>query len=813
MCMPARSCMEPAANSNIAKCPTCGALIDVSREEPYAKVQCPACSTSMRVRQLFANYEIIGVLGEGGQGMVYRGVDKKLNRAVAIKLMKREYSEDPIFVRRFQSEAKVTASLSHPNVVKVFSFGEDMGLLYLAMEVVDHGSLDTLMVENKKVPEDRAIDVGIQIAKGLQAGLEKGLIHRDIKPGNILFSDENTAKIVDFGLAILVEKQHEEEGDVWATPFYVSPEKLDGQQEDFRSDMYSLAATLFHAIAGRPPFITETNSMSELKKIKSKPVRLQNYAPHVAAATAFVIDKALAVAREDRWNSYEEFIQNLEYARSDNRKRPNHVAVPRPAARSQDASSGGWGLTFVILSAMIVGGAYFFSTMMSKQPSAPPVVAQPPKIQADDADTRYNQARIKLIKGSFRPAAVEFRNLCADGRLPEPRNSWCAVHEGLAELLDGNPVQGRAAFARLSKQISPVAIGLDAKLVNFLTRLCKLASAPEHVPAEEGEKFDKSSHEAIALFVLGLKDWEMGDFNNGVALLTQFQASAPSGESTWVGEYRPLTARYIEEYAIFNGTVETLKKYETEPELVSAALKQLHEVKDKIKSSVLLGHLNQVERDIRSKLTDMLAANKKAAEMKKAAIDAGDERAISDAKIKVKNLCDRYQFKEAFNLINGLVLKGGTRTKERDLIVHRVEWLMLFKEKLVLDMNSLAYKSPLLRRSGQQIIGGIARVTDASIEIQFTYGTVPVPWTELSPQSVLAVANFYNNASKTPKSIAARKWYAGVYCMFSQLYPEARVLMDEAANLDEQYSLLKAIYFSPPEPVKQSGQPKPETGL
>ena len=87
--------METAANPNIAKCPTCGALIDASKEEPFAKVQCPACNTSMRVRQLFANYEIIGVLGEGGQGMVYRAVDKKLNRAVAIKLMKREYSEDP----------------------------------------------------------------------------------------------------------------------------------------------------------------------------------------------------------------------------------------------------------------------------------------------------------------------------------------------------------------------------------------------------------------------------------------------------------------------------------------------------------------------------------------------------------------------------------------------------------------------------------------------------------------------------------------------------------------------------------------------
>ena len=808
--------METAANPNIAKCPTCGALIDASKEEPFAKVQCPICSTSMRVRQLFANYEIIGVLGEGGQGMVYRAVDKKLNRAVAIKLMKREYSEDPIFVRRFQSEAKVTASLSHPNVVKVFSFGEDMGLLYLAMEVVDHGSLDAQMADNRKVSEDRALDVGIQIAKGLQAGLEKGLIHRDIKPGNILFSDENTAKIVDFGLAILVEKQHEEEGEVWATPFYVSPEKLDGQQEDFRSDMYSLAATLFHAIAGRPPFISETNSMSELKRIKSKPTHLSHFAPHVAAATGYVIDKALAVNPQDRWSSYDEFIQNLEYARSQHRKRPNPAAMARTAVTTPEPHKG-IGIGFILMAALIAAGVYFAVSHLGSRPVvAPPVTAPPKQAPADDAESRYNRARLQLIKGSFRPAAVEFRALYADGRLPEPRNSWCAVHEGLSELLAGRPVPARYAFGDLAKKISPAAIGLDEKLVTFFTRLGELVSSPETASIEVADKFDNKSYEVIALLALGIKDWEAGDFKNGIELLKQFQASAPSGDSSWVGEYRPLVAPYIAEYSLFTGTVETLRKYETEPEMVTNALKRLPEVKDKIKSSALLGQLNQIERDVASKLTDLIASNIKAAERKKAAIDTADEQAISDAKIKVKNLCDRYLFKDAFNLINGLALKGGTRTKERDLIAHRIEWLMLFKEKLMFDINSLAYKAPILRKNGQQIIGGVVKATDASVEIQFTYGTVPVPWTEIAPQSLLTMANYYNNPSKPPKSIADRKWYAGVFCMFSQLYPEARALMDDAANLDEQYRLLKAIYFPPPDtktPPRSSNGSKPGTGF
>src|SRR5688500_15558965 len=127
--MPA-SLMEAPIDPNIATCPTCGTLIDVAEEEPYAKIHCSGCGTWMRVRQSFSSFEITGVLGEGGQGLVLRAVDKKLKRNVAIKLMRRQYSADPIFVKRYEREARVTAGLNHPNIVKVFSFGEDRRLLY-----------------------------------------------------------------------------------------------------------------------------------------------------------------------------------------------------------------------------------------------------------------------------------------------------------------------------------------------------------------------------------------------------------------------------------------------------------------------------------------------------------------------------------------------------------------------------------------------------------------------------------------------------------------------------------------------------------
>jgi serine/threonine protein kinase len=153
------------------------------------------------------------------------------------------------------------------------------------MELVDKGSLDDLMTLQGRVAEIQVLEVGAQIARGLDAALRRGLIHRDVKPGNILFADAHSSKIVDFGLATLHNQAIKAGGEVWGTPYYVAPEKLDTPPvEDYRSDMYSLGATLFHAVAGRPPYEAESASMVALKHLKSQSVSLQAFAPDVSTA-------------------------------------------------------------------------------------------------------------------------------------------------------------------------------------------------------------------------------------------------------------------------------------------------------------------------------------------------------------------------------------------------------------------------------------------------------------------------------------------------------------------------------------------------
>ena len=769
----------------------------------------------MRVQQQFAHYEIHGILGEGGQGIVYRALDTKLNRPVAIKVMKRQYSSDPSFVSRFESEARITASLNHPNIVKVYSFGKHRGLLYIAMEMVDHGSLESLMAQAKKVPVDRVLEVAIQIAGGLKAGLALGLIHRDIKPGNILFADEKTAKIVDFGLAILVKKQHEESGDVWATPYYVAPEKLDGKAEDSRSDMYSLAATLFHAISGRPPFISETNSMAALKKIKSRPVRLQGFANHVSAETAFVIDKALEADPLKRFQSYDDFIHNLEYARDQMKKGPSAVRRQSAAGPGSATSGANW-ITFATLAAVLGGGLLWWNTQNKPESGdgSPGSSAAIPGRPDESADSRFEGAHKELVNGEFDKAAKSLRALYDEKRLPEPKSSWAAVQLGIAEYLAGKPGKARATFKALPERLSPTEIGLDGKLVAFLKELGGIGSEKGKTKTSGIEKFDKSSYEAIAYFVAGARQWEDGAYSDAVALFRQFQQATPTAESSWISDFRPLATHLLDEHAAYREVAGAIEKADTAPAEAEAALKRISHTKTKIRSSGLLKKLAALEEQSSGKILGSAAAAKAEMAKKTVELEATEEKILTDAKLTVKDLSENYRFAEAAAAIQAVDVKLKTSIAERDLLAKRIDWLVQFKRQLIQDLNGGGCVLPLQRKNGQQIIGGVARATDDQLEIRVQFGSLPVKLSDVSPKSVLQMAGFYMKQTLPPAALADRQWRAGVFCLFTKLFTEGQALMDAGAVQNQEYQLHRALFFGQPAPEapKTSAHPAPDSG-
>ncbi len=272
----------------------------------------------MLIHRNFDHFEVVETLGVGGMGTVYKARDTNLDRYVALKLLRRDLGGEESPDERLQEEARVAASVNHPNVVQIFSLGTDHGQFYVVMELIDQGSLDDLMESQGRVPEHQMLDIGIQIARGLRAAHRKGLIHRDVKPANILFVDEQATKIGDFGLAAFAT-QHPQPSEtdhmIWGTPAYVAPERLCRQTEDVRSDIYSLGATLFHAVAGKPPIETSTNSATELRELKQHPSHLRAIASDVSASTARVLQQMIAFDPTQRFSSYDDVLAHLDAAR------------------------------------------------------------------------------------------------------------------------------------------------------------------------------------------------------------------------------------------------------------------------------------------------------------------------------------------------------------------------------------------------------------------------------------------------------------------------------------------------------------------
>jgi len=337
----------------IQTCPACGASVDTRDAEPLAEIACPQCGEKVRVERMFDHFVVVETLGVGGMGTVYKARDTLLDRFVALKLLRRDLSSQPNYTSQLQQEARIAASVTDPNVVQVFSSGTDHGQFYVVMELVDHGSLDDLIEQRTSLPENLVLETGIQVAKGLRAAHRQGLIHRDVKPANILFVDEHTAKVSDFGLAGAAAQGSAAEGVIWGTPYYVAPERLSNQAEDFWSDIYGLGATLFHAIAGKAPIEGNTNSAALLLELKQQPLQLRTVAPKVSEAAAAVFQRMIDPDPAQRFSSYDELVAELEQALRTLGSRGN---------RSTAHGRARWWffITGALLMAVMVAGAILF---------------------------------------------------------------------------------------------------------------------------------------------------------------------------------------------------------------------------------------------------------------------------------------------------------------------------------------------------------------------------------------------------------------------------------------------------------------------
>jgi serine/threonine protein kinase len=255
-----------------------------------------ALTTGQQIRRVsqVGDYVLRGLLGEGQCGSVFRARQVSLNRYVALKILNTRFAADPENVQRFQHEARATARFSHPHIVQGIDSGSDQGLHYFAMELVDGGSARALIDSAPgTMAEDTALEIARQTAEGLTAAHAAGFVHRDVKPDNILLTQEGVAKLADLGISQPVARGGGEV-EFWASPPYVAPEVIQGHPADARSDIYSLGATMFEMLAGTPPFPAQAPEEIFRLHLNEAPPDVRAARPDVRYETAALINQMLA---------------------------------------------------------------------------------------------------------------------------------------------------------------------------------------------------------------------------------------------------------------------------------------------------------------------------------------------------------------------------------------------------------------------------------------------------------------------------------------------------------------------------------------
>jgi hypothetical protein len=768
-------------------CEKCGGLIDVSELPPLTLVPCPHCAQTTLVHSQFHQFKLLEIIGSGGMGAVYRAHDQSLDRTVALKLLRTEHMVDDALVAQFEKEASITAAINHPNVVKILSSGKDRGIVYFVMELVDRGSLDDLMNVQGRVAEAQVLDIGIQIARGLQAAWRGGLLHRDVKPANILFNGAHTPKIVDFGLAALADESGHIGGEVWGTPYYVAPEKLlSPPMEDFRSDIYSLGSALFHAIAGRPPYAADDPSILVLKSLKSAPVSLRDSAPAVSDATCAVIDRMLKPNPEERYQSYEELIEHLQFARNEIAEgiAPESLPMAQPVRRSR-------GLAVVVALLVAAAGGYFLARHYRPQrPTAAP--ATPARAMMKDAAERSAEARRVLLAGDAARAADAFRDLDHD-KVPQPLRSWNALQAVLAQWLAGRATDAVAAAAQIVER-GPVAT--DECPGKYFVETAALAAAETPPAASLAEKLAPGNHEAFALLLAGVRQWGAGNFADAVTFFTRFQVATPIEPHGWIAEYHPLAASFVAEHTAFTRAATAARAAEKAPAERKAALDVVKEVRSQLQpQSPLVEPLGALE----TQLGALIAADDAAMAEKMAVADAADAQMLQALEPRIDSLCRELRFREAMVLARGSQLQGQKHAPALEFIQRRLQWMDDFKTGFFADLREVNYQAEVRTVTNSKLGPGVWVPTDRKIKVMTRRGEFETPWANVHPQAMIDAVMATLHAPLSAEQIADRKWGLGLYLLALQLKAQATPLLTEAsAARDEYREALPRLTPAPP---------------
>jgi eukaryotic-like serine/threonine-protein kinase len=317
-------------------------------------------------------YRVLKRLGSGGMADVYCAEDSQLGRRVALKVLHRRFAEDQQFVERFRREASSAAGLQHPNIVGIFDRGEWDGTYYIAMEYVEGRTLKDIVREKGPAPPEAAVDIVLQILRAARFAHKRGVVHRDIKPHNVLIDQDGRVRVTDFGIARAGTSDMTETGSIMGTAQYLSPEQAQGRPVDARSDLYSIGVVLYELLTGRVPFDAESPVTIALKQVNELPVPPHELVPAIPATLEAIVLRALEKDPARRFADADEFIEALEAGRM--------APLPPPPVVEEvveeEEPGRRWWLWLLILLALAAIALGLFLLLRPEQLTVPNVIGR-----------------------------------------------------------------------------------------------------------------------------------------------------------------------------------------------------------------------------------------------------------------------------------------------------------------------------------------------------------------------------------------------------------------------------------------------------
>lgn len=521
--------------------------MNVASLAPYSRVSCPECGVQNRVKKQFGPYQLTRRYAIGGMSSVFIARDEELDREVAVKILSEEYSADEKRIAAFEQEARLTASFSHPNVVRVLTTGRAFGRFYIAMEFVTGGHFEARITERGSIPEEELLPFAIQVAEGLRGAQAAGLIHRDVKPGNILIDSEGNARLVDFGLALVTKGGKAQPKEIWATPYYVPPEAVEGGVEDFRADVYAFGATMYHALAGVPPCNEEMLDTTRLRVAKKEIVPLGQKVDFLTDEVCETIDRSMAYDPEDRYASYEELIEALTLSLGAAKHGGNHEAsaearaLERGNLRRQKRRQKKL-LWIGLAGGLIALSGLIFVQMRVSEPQEEiglvAIAGEKKEVERSDRlegiTRRYLAAERILEKGDFQRAFEMYVSLHRDEDVQEPTRTWAGLQAIVTAQISGEVDSardiGEDVLLHIEENEAVLQIGFLEVVAPILEGLDNLQFYQiEEVGSEGG------SEKYIGYMIAGLKNWQQGGIEEGMRFfnLVEEARDAGNGALAW----------------------------------------------------------------------------------------------------------------------------------------------------------------------------------------------------------------------------------------------------------------------------------------